>query len=194
VEPTELLGYASGVFERLGVAYAVVGSVASSFFGEARFTNDVDIVADLRPEHVPELLKAFPPDQFYLSEDAVREALRSHREFNIIHPTSGLKVDVIVPAKTESAELQFARRRRVRPRDAAFEAYFASPEDVILKKLYYFQEGGSDKHLRDIAGILKINGPSIDRTYITHWAERQNLVAEWTQVQERAATRGKNQP
>ncbi len=63
---------------------------------------------------------------------------------------------------------------------------FASPEDVILKKLAYFQEGGSEKHLRDIAGVLRVRGEQLDRAYIERWADRLSLSAIWQQVLKRA--------
>jgi hypothetical protein len=189
VEPTELLGYAAGVLERLGIRYAVVGSFASSFFGEARFTNDVDIVADLTAQALPQFISAFPPDQFYVSEDAVRAAIGAHGQFNIIHPDSGLKIDVIIPDAIGIDDQRLERRMRVQPRDAAFEAYFAAPEDVILNKLKYYQDGQSDKHLRDIAGILKVSGDRIDRAYIEDWASRLGLMEEWLLASVRAGWR-----
>lgn len=184
MEPTELLQFIAEVFERLNIPYAVVGSVASSFYGEARLTNDIDVVADLRNESVALFLRAFPQSDFYLSEDAVREAIRMRSQFNIIHPDSGLKVDVIIPELSGIDQLRL--RKRVRPRDAGFDTYFASPEDVILKKLEFYHEGGSEKHLRDIAGILKISGNQLDRSYIASWAQRLGVLDIWEKVRARA--------
>src|SRR5207302_1243907 len=95
MEHVDLLRHVVGVLGRLGVPYFITGSTATIFFGEPRFTNDVDVVADLGMEHIPALLAAFPPDEYYLSDDAVRQAVARRFQFNIIHPTSGLKVDVI---------------------------------------------------------------------------------------------------
>src|SRR5436853_236447 len=97
VEPTELLGYVANVFDRLRIEYAVVGAMASSYYGEARFTADVDIVVNLPEQAVPALLQAFPTDQYYVSEDAVRQAIRNRAQFNILRPDSGLKIDVMIP-------------------------------------------------------------------------------------------------
>jgi hypothetical protein len=63
-----------------------------------------------------------------------------------------------------------------------FMAWFASPEDVILKKLEFYRDGGSDKHIRDILGVLKIQGDRVDRAYIADWAKRLNLTTEWELV------------
>ena len=60
---------------------------------------------------------------------------------------------------------QFARRVRL-PTASGREAWFIAPEDLILKKMYFYEEGGSDKHLRDIAGVLKISSERVDRSYI----------------------------
>jgi hypothetical protein len=68
---------------------------------------------------------------------------------------------------------------------ADFEATFAAAEDVIVKKLQYFQEGGSEKHLRDIVGILKVQGDRIDRAYLADWIARFGLQAEWQLVEQR---------
>lgn len=45
-------------FQQMGVPYLVGGSVASSAQGIPRFTQDVDLVADLRPEHAEPLVAA----------------------------------------------------------------------------------------------------------------------------------------
>jgi hypothetical protein len=109
VKPSELMAIATAALERLGVSYAVVGSMASSYFCEARLTNDVDILADLKPGHVKGLLQAFPPEDFYLSEDAIREAIAQRSQFNIIAPEAGLKIDIMIPAG-DAVDEQYVER------------------------------------------------------------------------------------
>lgn len=184
MEPFELLHRVVAVLEGLSVPYLITGSVAAMAYGEPRLTNDVDIVAALEERHIPELIAAFPPDHFYIDADTIREAIRAHGQFNIIHPESGLKVDMIIRSDTEFNASRFRRVRRIHTAET-FEANFASPEDVIIKKMEYYREGGSEKHLRDIAGILKISGEVVDRNYITNWARRMNLVDIWDAVQDR---------
>jgi hypothetical protein len=137
--------------------------VATIFYGEPRFTVDIDIVVDLPADRIRDFCAAFAPEEFYLREEAVRRAVRSRSQFNIIHPSSGLKIDIMVSAGTPFDRSRFARIRRIRPGED-FEASFASPEDVILEKLEYYREAGSQKHLRDIAGVLRISGEAIDRS------------------------------
>ena len=187
--PSELLHRLAEVFERLAIPYRVTGSMASIAYGEPRFTNDVDIVAQLRPAQADEFSAAFPAPEFYCSPEAVRQAARECFQFNVLHPASGLKADVIVVGDTPFDRSRFARGQRLLT-DAAREAWFASPEDVILKKLAYFQQGGSEKHLRDIVGILKVQADAIDGAYIAEWVARLGVGEEWRLVQSRLTPPG----
>lgn len=167
------------------MTYFVTGSTATIYYGEPRFTNDLDVVLQLREAQVDKVVGAFPPDDFYLSEEALRRALRTRGQFNVIHPRSGLKVDFVVAEEGPFDRSRFARRRRVRATDD-LEADFAAPEDVILQKLVFYREGGSDKHLRDIAGVLKISGDEIDFEYADEWAARLGVTDLWRRVRESA--------
>jgi hypothetical protein len=157
VEPDDLLGLAADVCQRLALTYLVVGSTATIAYGEPRFTNDIDIAIELPPSQVEPFCDSFPSTEFYLSRDTVRDAVNRGRPFNLIHPTSGLKIDFIVLTQEAFDRSRIARRREL-PVLEGRTISFASPEDVILKKLVFFQDGGSEKHLRDIAGVLRIQG------------------------------------
>ena len=76
---------------------------------------------------------------------------------------------------------RFARRKKIRPAKE-YEAYFAAPEDVILKKMEYYKQGGSEKHLRDITGMLRISGDEIDRQYISGWADSLGVSEIWEAI------------
>lgn len=181
MEQFELLHHVVSVLERLGLRYFVTGSMATIFFGEPRFTNDIDIVVDLPAGRIPELCAAFPAPDFYLSEETAHRAVSRRGQFNIIHPSSGLKVDIMVPADSPFNRSRFTRMRRVKPAPD-FDAAFSSPEDVILKKMESYREGGSEKHLRDIAGVLKISGERLDRAYIAEWADRMGTAEIWQEI------------
>ena len=119
-----------------------------------------------------------------MSGEAAPEAVRRHSQFNIIHPGSGLKVDVIVPVSSEFNRSRFERARRVQA-GTDWDASFSSPEDVIITKMEYFREGGSEKHLRDITGVLRTTGDSIDRLYIARWAAILGLEDIWQSILDR---------
>lgn len=189
MEPSELLRRIVAILERLGLRYFVTGSMATIFFGEPRFTIDIDIVVDLPANRIAEFCSAFPAPEFYLSEETIHRAVSRHGQFNVIHPTSGLKVDVMVPADSSFNRSRFSRVKRIRP-VPGFDAVFSSAEDVILKKMEAYREGGSEKHLRDIAGVLKISGEQLDRAYIADWADRMGTSEIWEEILRRSAELG----
>jgi hypothetical protein len=155
-------------------------------YGEPRLTNDIDIVAAINSSHLDALAACFPQSEFYLSAEAMREAVRTKGQFNIIHPESGMKVDVIIKRDTPFDDSRFGRIRRISPSEG-YVANFASPEDVIIKKMEYYKLGGSEKHLRDITGIMKISGQMIDTSYIEKWSHSMELSEIWKAVQKRLA-------
>lgn len=174
----ELLRYLVDTLDSLALDYMIVGSHASIYYGEPRFTQDVDVVIELTPSALAGFLERFPPSEFYVSEDAAREALARRGQFNIIHGPSGVKIDLFIGKETEYDRLRFERRQRL-PLVPDREAYFARPEDVILYKLLYFQEGRSDRHLRDVAGMLAVSGANLDAEYISEWARRLGVGDLW---------------
>jgi hypothetical protein len=167
--------------ESMAIPYRVVGSFASMAYGEPRFTNDIDILADVRQDHVAAFLEAFPAPEHYLSEAAMRAAIAQPGQFNIIHIPSGLKVDMIVLGTDDYARTEIQRGRRLTS-PGECDVWFASPEDVILNKLIYYREGRSEKHLRDIHSMLVIQQDAIDRDYIDSWAARLGVLEQWRMV------------
>ena len=165
MELFELLQKVIGVFENLSIPYLVTGSVASMAYGEPRLTNDIDIVADIGLSYIPALLTAFPAEEYYIDGEMIKEAIHRIGQFNIIHPASGLKVDVIIKQDMPLDQSRFERVRKIYP--GPYPADFAFPEDVIIKKIEYYKMGGPEKHLRDITGIFKISGESLDQEYIS---------------------------
>jgi hypothetical protein len=184
MEQSDLLKVLVTTLDRLRISYLLTGSLASSAFGEPRFTHDIDVVVRLTLPQVPGLCAAFPDPDYYCDLAAAEHAVRQRFQFNILHPASGQKVDVIVATASEFDNSRLARGIRM-PAGPDFEATFSAPEDVIIKKLEFFREGGSDKHVRDIIGMLKVQGERIDRVYLAGWIARLGLTAEWALVEER---------
>jgi len=182
MEPSDLVAAAAAVLDRLGIEYLITGSMASIVYGEPRFTNDVDIAIRATPDQAARLAQAFPEPNFYASSEAARDAATRHTQFNVIHPASGFKIDFMVPKDDDFNRSRFTRGRAL-PVTAESSAIYASPEDVIIRKLQYYKLGGSDKHLRDIRGIIKTSSERIDLGYITAWASREGVSEIWSQIQ-----------
>ena len=181
----ELLRHLVDALEAARAEYMIGGSQAAMYYGEPRLTRDIDVVAALAADQLPALLARFPPDEFYLEEETAREAIRARGQFNVIHPRSGLKIDVYVNPDTPYDRIRLTRRQKL-PLVPGVEAYFARAEDVILYKLLYHQRSGSGLHLRDVLGIMRVSRPELDDRYIEEWAARLGLGALWEEVQKQA--------
>ncbi|MFQ5714457.1 MAG: hypothetical protein ACE5GU_10550 [Candidatus Scalinduaceae bacterium] len=181
MEQSELMGLIIKAFESLKIPYMITGSQASAYYGEPRFTMDIDVVAEFKEEQVEDFVRFFPGEEFYCDMEMIKAEIKRRGQFNIIHSTSGLKIDIILTKASPFSKTEFSRRKKgsVSPEQ---EAYFASPEDVIIKKMDFYREGGSEKHLRDITGILKISGDIIDIDYITKWADILRLRDIWDAI------------
>jgi len=167
-------------FESEQFSYMIVGSLSSIVYGEPRMTKDMDIVIDMPLQDAHKLQQLFPFEGFYCPPpEVVRAEIVARGQFNLIHHASGLKVDVIIRKQSPHALEEFKRRRKI-SFWKGFEAYIAAPEDVVIKKLEYYREGGSEKHLTDIRGIL-VN-TEMDRAYLKGWIEKLDLQKVWLEV------------
>jgi hypothetical protein len=181
LDQIDLLRRLVGVLDGLGSPYMVVGSLASAAYGEPRMTQDIDVVVDMQEEQVAPLCRAFSPDEFYVSAEAAKEAVRRKGQFSIIDAASGNKIDLMILPAGDWGQAEISRRQRMRILPD-LEGYCARPEDVILGKMLYYREGGSDKHLRDVVGIMKVSGDEVDRQYVLLWAERMGLSDIWQAI------------
>jgi hypothetical protein len=168
--------------ERLNIPYMLVGSYASMSYGKPRMTLDVDVVVALTPQLIDPLCSAFPPPDYYVAREAVADAVRKRFQFNILHTTDGHKLDVIMSQTDNWGLSQMARRRKIQIA-TGIVGYAASPEDIILGKMKYYREGGSEKHLSDMAGIMQVSGENIDRQYLESWITRLGYEDIWAAVQ-----------
>jgi hypothetical protein len=152
--------------ERLRLPYMVTGSIASTIYGEPRLTLDLDVVVELSPERTDPFLEAFPAADFYRppAEVVRSEASRDARgHFNLIHHETGMKADVYLAARDALHRWGLAHRRRLA--FGAGELSLAPPEYVIVRKLEFWREGGSEKHLRDV-GAMAAAGLALDRDFL----------------------------
>jgi len=170
-------------FNQIGAPYMVTGSVASIIYGEPRLTHDMDLVLSLNASDVDEFIKHFPPDQFYCppAEIIRAEVSREKRgHFNLIHQESGFKADIYPVCKDELHKWAMNNRQKILVQDTP--VWVAPPEYVIIRKLQYFQEGRSEKHLEDIKNILKFSDEQIDKSFLKKKISEYNLTSLWEKL------------
>jgi hypothetical protein len=179
-EGNPLAIFAPGL-NRLGVPWMAVGSIASSAYGEPRSTLDVDVVAVVGKQEVGRFLVAFPEADFYCPPMEViqAEAARSeHGHFNLIHHHSIYKADIYLATESAFERWAFANRRPLVTWE--IPVWLAPPEYIIVHKLEFFREGGSETHLRDIRGMLAVT--EIDRAFLEREIEARQLQDAWCTI------------
>ena len=163
--------------DRLEIPYVVGGSIASSIYGKPRATQDVDIVADLKDDHISRFVASLR-DDFYLDEPAIRDAVHRRSTFNVIHLTTFFKVDVFV-AKNDIATTQELARGRpyVPPQAPDTEITLASPEDIVIQKLYWYRLGDhiSERQWTDAMNVLAVRANGLDREYMHDLAAQMGV-------------------
>lgn len=158
--------------------------VATIVYGEPRLTQDIDIVTALEPHMAERFVQQFPSSDYYCPPvDAVAgEASRdAFGHFNLLHLETDARADVYIAGKDELAQHAIAHVRIVSL--VGLQVPLAPPEYVILHKLRFRQQGASERHLRDVRGILRVLGESIDVVALRHDAERLGLSVAWREME-----------
>jgi hypothetical protein len=176
VADPDLIGLFVEPLERLEIPYMITGGVASVIYGDPRFTRDVDLVLELGARDIRRLESEFAGEDFYVPPVEVLEEETSRREgghFNLIHRETALRADVYLLGDDPLHAWAFGRRRRLTLDRTGI--WVAPIEYVILRKLQYFEASQSERHLRDVAMMLRISADLIDGPELDRWLQRLDL-------------------
>ncbi|MBW4598831.1 MAG: hypothetical protein KME29_04260 [Calothrix sp. FI2-JRJ7] len=165
------------ILEELNIPYLIGGSVASSLLGEPRATLDLDLVIDVSASQIESLVDTLTTE-FYISIDAVREAVARKASFNAIHLETTEKADFFILGNDEFSREKL-RRRQLYTLSVKGDSsiYIYSAEDIILQKLRWYRMGMgvSDRQWRDMLGVLKVQALRLDFEYLQHWGSYLGL-------------------
>jgi hypothetical protein len=162
----------ASALEALGVQYRVGGSVASSALGVARTTLDIDLVADLRKEHVDAFVERLSPD-YYVDGDMILDAIRRRASFNVVHLATMMKVDVFVLKPRDFDRQAFERVLHTTLGEGSPRTFpITTAEDIIIHKLEWFRLGGgvAQRQWDDVLGVMRLQGNALDRPHLERWA------------------------
>ena len=164
--------------EHLNVPYYIGGSIASSVYGIARATMDVDLVSELRKEHVKFLVQVLSKD-YFIDENMILDAIKNKSSFNLIHLETMIKIDVFISKERRFDKISFERRKKdkISEESDSIQVFLRSAEDTILSKLEWYKSGGSvsERQWKDILGIIKVQGELLDEEYLREWAEELDV-------------------
>lgn len=162
----------AGALDDAGIPYMVVGSLASTFHGEPRATQDVDIVIDPQPDQLAVLLDSFDVERFYVGDG--HQALASRGMFNVIDVASGWKIDFIVRRERPFSTTELSRR--IDAEVLGIHLSMATAEDTIVAKLEWADASGSERQLADAAAVIAVSGDVLDWEHLRRWAEALGLT------------------
>lgn len=186
MQELDLFSIFTSKLNKLNLNYFITGSVATIIYGEPRLTHDIDIVLEVHTESLDAFVKAFSRKQFYLPpiEIIKSEVMRSERgHFNIIHHESGFKADIYLTGKDEFQKWGLDNKKEIPYKNGVL--YVAPPEYVIIKKLEFYKEGHSEKHLSDIKSMFRNSREIIDNATVEKYARRFGLTDLWGEVRGR---------
>ena len=167
------------IFNKLSISYYISGSIASSIYGIARATMDVDIVADIDIHHIP-MLKQHLENDYYIDEDMIKEAILNKSSFNLIHLETVIKIDVFIYRDDPYQRNAIQRKSEdtLEENNNGTKFYFSSSEDIIINKLIWYKTGGevSDRQWLDVIGVIKVQGESLDKSYLKNWSRKMQIL------------------
>jgi len=181
VSQPELLRRVVEALESAGVDYMVTGSLASSLQGEPRATHDIDLVVEIGHGQLTNLVQSFPRPEFYVSEDAAREAVNTGGMFNLLDAFEGDKVDFWLLTDDPFDRMRFSRKYVEEV--LGIRLHVSSPEDTILQKLkWVVLSGGSEKAFVDALRVYEVQQGALDLEYLGEWAGRIGVEALWARL------------
>jgi len=177
----EVLLRITTALEQAGLAYMLTGSFASAYYGSPRSTQDIDLVIAGTSPQLRAFVESLPGNKYYVDLEAATEAHQRESMFNIIDLESGWKIDLIFRKSRAFSQEEFKRRQTVNIQGTRL--FVASAEDVVIAKLEWAKRAQSQRQIEDAAGIMKIQGNSLDRSYLEKWIRELDLTKEWNAAQ-----------
>lgn len=176
---SEFLRRISGALADADIPMMVTGSLTSTHYGEPRSTNDIDVVIEPTADQLDQFVSSLGPD-FYVSQQAARDAFRRRSMFNVIELSSGWKVDLIIRKDRDFSRTEFARRKEADILGITVQV--ATPEDVILSKLEWAKKGESERQIRDAASVVSAMSDCLDFRYMRQWATDLNILEQFNRI------------
>ncbi len=150
---------------KMGIEYAVTGSVMSGIYGEPLTSYDVDIVVKMDAAQAARLAEALP-QRFYRSKESLIDAARTCGMANLVDCETGLKVDLSCMQPTRYRDSVFSRRVKTSFGSGTPEFYGVSPEDVVLMKLLWRKDTRSTKQWENALSVARVKGARMDWKYL----------------------------
>src|SRR5260370_25226278 len=150
-------------FECLGIRYYLSGSIACSVHGLPRGAQDIHFLADIQLEHVCPLIDHLQAG-YTINDQIVRDALGQRSVFSLLHLSSLVKVDVMLPRGTPFDTLVAQRAQQLSLIEGYQPIWIASPEDLTLMRLVWYRDcrATADDQRTDLLRAFEVQAPTLD--------------------------------
>jgi hypothetical protein len=169
VNEIDILRDVSTRLEKAGINFTLSGSFAMAYYCQPRMTRDLDFVVELNRSSGSTLYEDFK-DSYYVSKEAIDEAIIRESIFNMIHTQSIIKVDIIIRKNLDYRLIKFKRRRKITIAD--FATHVVSIEDLIISKLIWMKDSHSELQKSDVKALLLTH---YDHEYFDDWISKLDL-------------------
>lgn len=173
----QVLERITAALDQAGIAYMLTGSFASAYYGVPRSTQDIDLVVAGTAPQLRQFVDSLPVSKYYADPEAAMEAHQRESMFNVIDLESGWKIDMIIRKTRAFSQEEFNRRQAVNVQRT--QLFVASAEDVIIAKLEWAKRAQSQRQIEDAAGIVKLQGDSLDHAYLEKSIHELDLLEQW---------------
>jgi hypothetical protein len=157
------------VLENAGIAYMVVGSLSSNYYGIARSTKDADFVIQFDARLIPSLIASLAPN-FRLDPQMAFETVTGTTKHVLDLTDSPFKIELFHLSDDPHDQERFRRRQRVKL--LGRETFLPTAEDVIITKLRWAVQARRNKDRDDVRDVIAVQGERIDWDYVHSWCDR----------------------
>lgn len=157
----EIISRVASSLRKHGIPYMIIGGHAVLLYGEPRLTRDIDITLGVNTDWLNILLKILQDISLRPLPEEIESFVRQTMVLPSLDEATGIRVDFIF--SFTPYEIEAIKRARIVDISGQ-KAFFASPEDVIIHKIF----AGRPRDLEDVRAIL-LKNPEIDIPYIQRW-------------------------
>lgn len=180
----EALKRIAAILDAAHIPYMLVGSYASSHYGALRSTKDIDLVIAATPAQLKTLISFLPASEYYRDLQMAMDAYRDKSMFNVLDMVTGFKIDLIFVKQGDFDREAF--RRRTSETIGGNPVSVSTPEDIVIAKLDWARQGQSLRQIEDVAGVIKAEWETLDRTYLENWIKKLGLLSQWNDARRQA--------
>lgn len=166
----KILSRIGAVLKKHNIPYMIIGGQAVLLYGEPRLTRDIDITLGVNTGYIDKLLTVVQELSLKPIPENIKLFVQQTMVLPALEETTGIRVDFIFSFSTYEIE---AIKRVRKITIMGQEVCFASPEDVIIHKIF----AGRPRDIEDVRSII-LKNPDIDIKYIRSWLKEFDKSSE----------------